>query len=326
MTKPILIVGDVILDAYLHGAAHKLSPEAPVPVIEVDETKIEYRLGGAANVAANIIALGGEVHLVGVCGYDQAANVLDEELKKMGISRRYMHRDQTKPTTVKKRILANGIQIARLDTECCEEVCPVTEITSNLIAMCGAVIVSDYAKGIVTPQLMIRLEEMCFNEKVPLFIDPKVSNAHKYKAAAPYRGMAVLTPNKVEAAGLAHLSPYTGQVWDRIHNHFQIPSILITKGSEGMTLFVSPDENYRDALTDTVTDIPAAAKTVFDVSGAGDTVIATLALAYSRGLTMLESAKLANLAAGIAVGKPGTSVVWYTELLKAALDAGMRPF
>jgi D-beta-D-heptose 7-phosphate kinase/D-beta-D-heptose 1-phosphate adenosyltransferase len=269
----------------------------------------EYRLGGACNVAANIKALGGEPVVVGITGEDESAETLIDEMAHAGIARQIAMTDKRR-TVHKTRITANNQQIVRLDKETPGAISAALDIALGLRIeeACreapDAIIVSDYAKGVVTLGLLNTVKRLSHDYGIPVFVDPKIPNALIYREAA-WCG-TVCTPNMHEAEGISGETGNEG--WNRANTYFQEVLgcywVLITRGEYGMSLF---DLSSR-------TDIPTAAQAVFDVSGAGDTVIATLALAYASGFTMLEAAKLANLAAGIVVGKRGTAVVTREEL------------
>ncbi|MEW5772775.1 MAG: D-glycero-beta-D-manno-heptose-7-phosphate kinase [Thermodesulfobacteriota bacterium] len=298
----VVIVGDCILDHYLVGEVSRISPEAPVPVVQVKKER--HLLGGAGNVARNVQTLGGAPVLVGLVGSDPAAGQLKELLAEQNITARLVQ-DPARPTTRKTRIIAHNQQVVRVDREQCEPVRgPILDqIFSELEAALQAapvLILSDYGKGLVTRRFMDRLWELINRlPKRPLvLVDPKVRNF------ALYKGVDLLTPNTKEAAEGSGVP-----IEDRtdilraglaVFRKLQCRHLLITLGPDGMALFQSPEQ---------VLHIHTAAQKVFDVTGAGDTVIATLALALAAGFSLLESCILANHAAGIVVGEVGAAAV-----------------
>ena len=305
-TRNILVVGDVILDEYLWGTVRGISPEGPVPVVEIRQQT--FAPGGASNVAANIASLGGSVELVGVVGVDtQAITLLELLSPKLRIST-HLFSSPDRPTTTKTRILAHSQQMLRTDRE---ERHPILQETEDDILTCvqsqldtiHACVLSDYAKGVLTENLLSSLITLCRQANVPVIVDPK---GHRYSR---YRGATVVTPNTIEANRAA--GNYEGdltveQVADRLQREIGDGTLLITRGDQGMALF----QQNTPAI-----HIPAQARTVYDVTGAGDTVVAVLALLLSIGMDMEQAARLANYAAGIVVGKVGTACIDLEELL-----------
>jgi D-beta-D-heptose 7-phosphate kinase/D-beta-D-heptose 1-phosphate adenosyltransferase len=301
----IVIVGDVMLDEFIWGKVGRISPEAPVPVVEVlDET---YRLGGSANVAANIRGLEGTPIPIGVLGRDSASDRMLALLKQSGIDVSGLVRDD-RPTTVKTRIIAHNQQVVRTDRESRKALSP--QLNADLasafllhLPQANAVIVSDYDKGVVNRELLAAILPKARSAGVPVFLDPKVHHADYYHP------ITLITPNQREAELL------TGTAIEDVRGleaagrkllaKFECEYALITRGEEGMSLFNGSGSQH----------LPTFAREVFDVTGAGDTVIAMLALARAGGATMEESAILANHAAGIVVGKVGTATVSQSELL-----------
>jgi D-beta-D-heptose 7-phosphate kinase/D-beta-D-heptose 1-phosphate adenosyltransferase len=301
----IVIVGDVMLDEFIWGKVGRISPEAPVPVVEVlDET---YRLGGSANVAANIRGLEGTPIPIGVLGRDSASDRMLALLKQSGIDVSGLVRDD-RPTTVKTRIIAHNQQVVRTDRESRKALSP--QLNADLasafllhLPQANAVIVSDYDKGVVNRELLSAILPKARSAGVPVFLDPKVHHADYYHP------ITLITPNQREAELL------TGTAIEDVRGleaagrkllaKFECEYALITRGEEGMSLFNGSGSQH----------LPTFAREVFDVTGAGDTVIAMLALARAGGATMEESAILANHAAGIVVGKVGTATVSQSELL-----------
>ena len=301
----IVIVGDVMLDEFIWGKVQRISPEAPVPVVEVlDET---YHMGGSANVAANIRGLEGTPIPIGVLGRDSAADRVLDLLKQSGIEVSGLVRDD-RPTTLKTRIIAQNQQVVRTDRESRKALSP--QINADLasaflrhLPQAKAVIVSDYDKGVVNRELLSAILPKARNAGVPVFLDPKVPHADYY------RPITLITPNQREAELLTGTAIEDERGLEdagrRLLGKFECEYALITRGEEGMSLFSGSGSRH----------LPTFAREVFDVTGAGDTVIATLALARAGGATMEESAILANHAAGIVVGKVGIATVSQSELL-----------
>lgn len=304
--KRILVLGDVMLDQFIWGKVRRISPEAPVPVVEVASES--YHLGGAGNVAANISALGGVPVPIGLIGHDVAAEHLIDLLKTRGIEAAGLFAVSDRPTTMKTRIVAHGQQIVRADRE---SKAPLTADTNSTLAAAfrkclpsiAAVVVSDYDKGVVNRALLGEVLPAAERAGIPVLLDPKVHHADYYKP------ITLITPNHREAELLTDMTidneRRLEEAGRKLLDRFQCPYALITRGEEGMSLF-APDGSHH---------LPTFAREVFDVTGAGDTVIATLAVAQAGGATMEEAAILANHAAGLAVGKVGTATVSPAELL-----------
>jgi D-beta-D-heptose 7-phosphate kinase/D-beta-D-heptose 1-phosphate adenosyltransferase len=306
--RRVLVVGDVMLDEFLWGRAARLSPEAPVPVVQV--TRESFHVGGAGNVAANICALGGAAVLAGVVGDDAAAARLDETLRASGVEARLIPAPG-RPTTLKTRIIAQHQQVVRADRERSDDLAGDVEAALIEAAVaslrgCDAVIVSDYDKGVVTRPLVRALVSRARRRGIPLLVDPKVRHLGRY------RGAQIVTPNQLEASAASGVSivddASLGAAGRRLLGALRCQAVLITRGELGMALF----ERGGEPLL-----IPAAAHEVFDVTGAGDTVIATLGLALSAGAGLGEAAALANAAAGVVVAKLGTATAEPAELLLA---------
>ena len=298
----ILIIGDIILDEYLQGTVSRVSPEAPVPVLRPDDR--ELRLGGAANVASNVKSLGSKVELIGVVGKDTAATELRELLKNKSIRTSLTNSEKT--TVHKLRLSAGQQQLLRLDRE--ESFTKKDWLTtkntfSKKLKGFNAVIVSDYGKGTLVDVPFLIKESKKRN--IPVFIDPKGNNFNKYK------GAYIITPNfmefSTEVGGVTSESDFTNKA-NKLIKKLALQALLVTRGQEGMTLF------KKDGGQINRTDFPTEAKDVFDVTGAGDTVIASLASAQSSGMSLEDSVKLANVAAGIVVGKSGTATPSIVEL------------
>jgi len=312
--RPVLILGDIMLDEFIWGNVTRISPEAPVPVVEV--VRETYRLGGAANVAANLRALEGTPIPIGVVGRDEASGRIEELLVQANIEKHGIVRADRR-TTLKTRIIAHSQQIVRADREHRQ---PLSSALNRDLAavflehlpQAAAVIVSDYDKGVVNRELLSSILPKARSANIPVYLDPKVHHADYY------RPITVITPNQREAELL------TGTLIDgtasleeagrKLLHRFECEHALITRGEHGMSLFSASDG--------TVSHLPAFARTVFDVTGAGDTVIATLALAQAAGATMQEAAMLANQAGGIVVGKLGTATISRSELVSGSESAG----
>lgn len=320
--EPIIVLGDAILDVYITGKASRLSPEAPVPVIEVQETV--YRLGGAANVASNIKHLGGTPILIGAQGDDTHGGLLGHHL----YNKRIANENVTIPNrrqTVKTRIVAGTQQIARLDEETTVPLTPheesliikrLLDVTSTMSV--SGIVVADYAKGVVSQSILRATMEIASTKHIPVFLDPKVSHRDIYP-----QHLTILTPNAKEAAGLARM-PATDDNDEAVKDaaavllmRYDCKYILVTRGEHGMSL-CSYSKHSEDGLKEV--RIHTTAQHVFDVSGAGDTVIAALALMYVSGCEMSQAASIANLAAGVVVGKHGTAVVTAVELEDAIIN------
>jgi D-beta-D-heptose 7-phosphate kinase/D-beta-D-heptose 1-phosphate adenosyltransferase len=308
--KTILVVGDVMLDEFIWGKVRRISPEAPVPVVDVTEET--YRLGGSGNVAANVRALGGSPIAIGLVGKDSAGDRVLSLMEQLEIGAQGLIRNE-RPTTLKTRIIAHHQQVVRADRENKQ---PVERQTTTEIAAAfdrhlvtaSAVIVSDYDKGVVNRDLLEEILPRARSFGLPVFLDPKVHHAEYY------RPITMITPNLYEAELLTGLS-ITDQVvleqaGRKLMEKFECEYALITRGEDGMSLF-----NSNKARAMRSYHLPTFAREVFDVTGAGDTVIATLALAHAAGAPMEECATLANHAAGIVVGKLGTATVTRSELL-----------
>lgn len=308
----VLVVGDLMLDEFIWGRVARISPEAPVPVVEV--TSQTFHLGGAGNVAANLRSLGGDVVLAGVIGADVAGERVQESLREAGIVPALAVAGGTRPTTLKTRIVAHHQQVVRADREVAEDVKgPLEEALlaclRDHLASCRAVLVSDYQKGVVTPRVMQLVRERARRRRIPVLVDPKVRHFARYK------GVSVITPNQLEAEQATGLRIRDEKdlvaVGRRLLSEVRCAAALVTRGEQGLSLFERDKRPIH---------IPAAAREVFDVTGAGDTVIAALALALCAGARLAEAAVLANHAAGVVVGKVGTATTTAHEVL-AALES-----
>ncbi len=319
----ILVLGDVILDEYIFGSVDRISPEAPVPVVWAN--KHTFTPGGAANVANNIRSLGGGVYLVGVIGKDKNANILLSELKRRKITTEGIFSDPRRHTTVKTRIVAGHQQVVRVDWEHTHSLPQklnqgIIKFIKTNIDDFDAIIIEDYGKGVINMQLLQDLIVLSRSHKKIIAVDPKEEHFQYYQ------GVTSITPNRKELENaIRNLrikdtsnrfrfntdKLFTDKDIDsaaaEILKYLDLQSLLVTLGEQGMRLF---EKNGR------ITHIPTVAQEVFDVSGAGDTVISTFTLALSCGASKLEAAHIANFAAGIVVGKLGTAVTTRKELLE----------
>lgn len=296
--RKVLVVGDLMIDEYIWGDVTRMSPEAPVPVVDVQKETL--RLGGAANVANNIISLDGKVELCGLVGDDQMGRWMVKDLERRGIGKRGISLAGDRPTTVKTRVIAHSQQVVRVDREVThlltrEEESTLLKSVQSLLPESGALVISDYAKGVITPTLTKEIIRVAQNVGVPVAVDPKV------KHFAIYKGVTVLTPNLLEAAAGANMVINSPEAlldagW-KIMASLDCRYLIITRGDQGMTLFKKGGESSH---------IPAVGREVYDVTGAGDTVVATLALAMAAELEIEQCAWLANVAAGVVVGEVGT--------------------
>ncbi|MHB8734599.1 MAG: bifunctional heptose 7-phosphate kinase/heptose 1-phosphate adenyltransferase [Terriglobales bacterium] len=306
--RRVAVVGDLILDEFLWGDATRISPEAPVPVVLL--TRESWSLGGAGNVAANVHALGGRAALFGTLGEDAAGRRLQQLVAAVGIDAADVVALPERPTTVKQRVLAQNKHVLRIDREITAALpeAAARRVLRRLAARLdefGAVVLSDYGKGGVTAALARGLARLCAEHHVPLCIDPKV---HGF----PYPGASVLKPNLRELSHLAGFAVESETQLERavarIFRQHRPQHLLITRGSQGMLLCEAAGGRTR---------LFAGSQSVSDVTGAGDTAIATLGLAMAAGIALREAAILANLAAGVVVTKPGTATATPQEILQA---------
>jgi rfaE bifunctional protein kinase chain/domain len=322
----VLVVGDVMLDHFVFGRVDRISPEAPVPVVTFDHE--QYRLGGAANVAHNLQAYGAGVDLVGVVGADVAADRLAAEMDRLGLSPAGLVTAPGRPTTRKMRVVTTrNQQVARIDYE--EDADIDGEVERQVVAAAaaraagaGAIVVSDYLKGVVTAGLMRALVAEAARLGVPVLVDPKVPHIEHY------RGASLVTPNHHEAETATALRIRSDEDARAAARAFRqracCTSVLVTRGEHGMWLLQGRSAPAGAGTGDDIAgewSLPAVAREVADVTGAGDTVVATIALALAAGATLAEAAILANHAAGVSVSKFGPATVSRAELL-AALDSG----
>lgn len=308
--RRVLVVGDLMLDQYIRGTVGRISPEAPVPVVRVTgETHIP---GGAGNVVNNLAALGASASVIGVVGADDAGARLLEHFRGRGVRIEGVRTDPERPTTQKTRVIAERQQVVRYDRESSSPLSHASEAAllaalAREIPRAEAVILSDYGKGVIAPKTLAAAIGLCRRRGIPVTVDPKPEHFRRY------RGVTCVTPNTAEAWACMRRPPQPGdaaiEVLGRdIVRTLKSRSALITRGAEGMSLF---EEGGRPV------HIPTRAQEVFDVSGAGDTVISTLTLALAAGASLKKAAELANHAAGIVVGKLGTATTDPRELAEA---------
>jgi rfaE bifunctional protein kinase chain/domain len=295
----LLVVGDVMLDRYWFGEVNRISPEAPVPVVRIQRT--EERLGGAANVARNAAALGADTGLLGVVGADEAGNSVERMLQQASIQS-YLKRDEAISTIVKLRVVGRQQQLLRIDFEDAPNPTVLRDKLLHFIDLVNdfdVVVLSDYAKGSLVNVAAMIAAARALGKYV--LVDPKGDDF------SPYAGASLLTPNKAEfqhVAGSWSSEAHLTEKAQQLREHLRLDALLLTRSEEGMSLYTAGGESH----------IPALAREVFDVSGAGDTVIATMAVMLGAGLDLHQAMALANRAGGIVVGKLGTATVTREEL------------
>lgn len=298
------VVGDLMLDDYIIGVVDRISPEAPVPVVNVKEER--FVLGGAANVVNNLSVLGAQTICFGVIGEDFNGDRLLNTFKEKNIDSSGIIRTNELPTIVKRRILAGNQQLLRIDWE---EASPISKTLEDRlldnfkdkIETLDAVILSDYDKGVLTPRVAKEIVKLCRENNIIVTVDPKPKNAMNYLGATS------MTPNRKEAMECLGKTKVTDfeTLGKELKEKLQLDNLLLTRSEEGMSLFL-----------DEVITIPTFAKEVYDVTGAGDTVISVFTLASAAGVNWIEAAKIANTAAGVVVGKMGTSTATKEEILE----------
>jgi D-beta-D-heptose 7-phosphate kinase/D-beta-D-heptose 1-phosphate adenosyltransferase len=301
-----------MLDEYMWGTVSRISPEAPVPVVAVRSESL--KVGGAANVAANVSALGGQAALIGLVGNDAAAERLGHELELAGVKSDGLIVDRSRPTTLKSRVVAGSQHVVRFDRE--SDAPASRAVRARVVAAvrerlpeAEVLLISDYAKGLVGPGLVREVLALAARSRTLVAVDPKVHHLPLF------RGVTVVAPNHHEAAAAAHI-PVRGEadlirVGRVLLRRLKVRAVLITRGEHGMSLFEGGKP---------VVHIPTVAREVYDVTGAGDTVMSALSLALAAGAGMHEAAVIANFAAGVVVGKRGTATVARTELAQALRD------
>lgn len=320
----ILVIGDLILDEYIYGQAERISPEAPVPVVWAHEK--QFLPGGAANVASNIGSLSASISLTGIVGKDDKAGILLAELKKRRIDTNGVFEAFNRKTSIKTRIIAGAQQIVRVDWESTERIKDNTErriedFIKRNIKKYDAVIIEDYGKGLITPEIVTSVVSQSRLYKKIITVDPKQEHFEYYKGATAMTPNRKETENAIRDIKIKDAYNNLRVTSDRLVSdedinmagkglvdYLKLEAVLITLGSEGMRLFQRGKKPHH---------INTVAREVFDVSGAGDTVIAVFSLALACGATMTEAAELANFAAGIVVGKRGVAVTTPKELIEA---------
>jgi rfaE bifunctional protein kinase chain/domain len=309
--RRIAVIGDVMLDRYLWGRVNRLSPEAPVPVIDLDDD--QARLGGASNVARNVRSLGGDPLLVGVVGSDASGRLVADLVRQGGFSADGLFVDESRPTTVKTRIIAHSQHVARVDRESRAPLRPgmvdaIVDFISSRLGSIDGVIFEDYNKGVIGPDLIRRVTALAAGRGIPVTVDPKFENFFDFN------GVTVFKPNKKEveeALGRKLSSP--GEIEDAgraLLTRLGVGNILMTLGDQGMMLFEKDGSIFH---------VPTKARHVADVSGAGDTVIATLTMALLGGATVREASSLANFSGGIVCGYVGIVPIERDELVRTVL-------
>ena len=305
--KNVLVIGDLILDHYIWGKVSRISPEAPVPVVEV--TRESFLLGGAANVANNIVSLGGRASVIGINGQDIAGEALMNILRQKGVNCDGIF-TENRPTTVKTRVIAHNQQVVRFDREDKKYVDGkilkgILGYINSVLFQYDAVIVSDYQKGMISQELISDIVKKAKQKEMFIAVDPKVGHFDFYK------GVSLITPNIMEASSGSNIEIRDDKTLLKagrsLLKKLSCKAVLITRGEQGMSLF---EKNK-------VTHIPTVARKVYDVTGAGDTVISAFTLACSSGANMEESAVIANHAAGIVVAEVGTAVATPEQLLES---------
>jgi len=309
----VLVVGDVMVDHFIRGKVARISPEAPVPVVDVSGDHL--LLGGCANVINNIYAMGGIVYGAGIVGEDAMAERIREEFRRRQIDPAGLIVEAGRPTTLKTRIIAHGQQVVRFDREsrkaaAAESIEKLLAYVRTLRGELGAIVISDYGKGVVNEALMAGILELVSGTEIVVCVDPKRTDLSLYS------GVDIITPNHHEAGKAAGVDAPTGeeltQVGEELLFRYDFRSLLITRGEEGMSLFERDGQGGQILHT----LFPTEAREVFDVTGAGDTVIGVFALCMASGASFREAAAISNCAAGIVVGKVGTATVTRQELKK----------
>ncbi len=316
--KKVLVVGDVGVDEYILGSVKRISPEAPVPVLDVENE--DKCLGLAANVAQNVVSLGGQVQLISVVGTDEGSEILSQLLKKSKVSTDFLVHDSQRPTTRKTRVMSGQHHLVRIDHEVRKNLTAETEaklilMIEKQISTCNVIVLEDYAKGLLSQGLVQKIVGLARKHSKFLMVDP-----HQTKFAEFYQGVDLIKPNYNEALALTQIHEdqiedlnervmHVGQTLQQMTGAKQV---VLTQGQQGMTIFSQKN----------VTKVPTYARKVFDVTGAGDTVIAALALGVSAGLDLTEACMIANFAAGIVVGKIGCVPCWSDELITSIKTLG----
>ena len=317
----ILVIGDVMMDEYIWGNVSRISPEAPVPILDI--VSESQRLGGAANVIHNLRTLGGNTYLCSVIGDDATGDKLQNELQALGVNTDGLLTDSERPTTIKTRIIAqyhqHYQQMVRLDRENRKDIggkyiSRILDTVTQILPVIDGVIIEDYGKGVITGELVQHVVSLTRQAGKVVAVDPKTNHF------ARYQGVSVITPNHHEAGASLNLTIDNHQqlllAGKQLLEKLQSEYVLITRGKEGMSLFERKNRM--------VTHVPTMAQEVFDVTGAGDTVIAALTLSLASGASPVDAVLLSNTAAGVAVGKMGTATVDQEELQTELLEIGTR--
>lgn len=313
----VLVIGDIMFDHFIWGRVSRISPEAPVPVVDVQTDNL--LLGGCANVLNNIFSMGGQVSLAGVVGNDAMGTLLIKRFKDMKVPTQGIVVEVDRPTTLKTRVIAHNQQVVRFDRESRRPIAEssiekIIDHVKNMRNKLGAIVISDYGKGVVNRPFLDEIRQLLSDRGIVVCVDPKKNDF------AFYHGFDIITPNHHEAERAMGIEDMNGaeagkgvrikNAVKKLLNQLDLRALLITRGEKGMTLFEGEGSFVQ-------TNFPAEAKEVYDVTGAGDTVIGVFALAVASGATFKEAAFLANHAAGIVVGKVGTAMVSQKELKKA---------
>lgn len=309
-TLKVLVIGDLILDHYIWGHVNRVSPEAPVPIVGMERRT--HRLGGAANVAGNITALGAQAEVIGVVGRDSEAEQFREILSKQGIATTGIVTDFRRPTTVKTRILSMSQQLLRLDQENTDPI--AAKIADRLrnraeksIPRCDIVVLSDYLKGVLGEAICREIIDLADRHDKTVAIDPKGYDYRKY------RGAAVIKPNQQEAQAASGINRSDGdsllRIAQKLKQKVNCKSLVMTRGADGVFVYINRSHK---------THLPALAHSVYDVTGAGDTFMAAMALGLASGASITDAARLGNYAGSIVVGKLGTATVTLEEIRKLA--------
>ena len=308
--RKIAIIGDVMLDKYVYGTISRISPEAPVPVVDIDKT--EYRLGGAANVANNIKALNAEPVLIGVVGNDYDSKHYLDVMKMLGLSAAGIIKDNSRPTTAKTRVIAHSQHVLRVDSEIKDDVSvntrrKIIEFFTKNVKNFAAVILQDYNKGVLTKEMISEIISLSRKFKKPVYVDPKFHNFFEF------RDVTVFKPNRKETADILAMKidgeesvKEAGRILiDKLNCEY----LVLTRGEKGMMLF---DKEKNKTV---ILNIPTKARRVADVSGAGDTVISTIAVMLAGGANIIEAVMLANQAAGIVCEEVGIIPIYKNALI-----------
>ncbi len=310
--KRIAVVGDLMLDRYIWGSVNRISPEAPVPVVDLEQE--QSRLGGAANVAKNIKSLGGEPLLLGIIGNDNSGKQLLEIVKQSNLPIHGIITDDTRPTTVKTRVIAHNQHVVRIDRENKSYIShtiqvKIIEVLKNEISEIDGIIIEDYNKGVIVKDLIHKLIDIAFKYNKTITVDPKFNNFFEYK------NVTVFKPNRKETEEVMGIRLKEEKdvinAGKTLLERLQAKNVLLTRGEQGMSLFESNGN---------ISHVPTKALNVADVSGAGDTVIATLTMSLTSGASIKEAASLANFAGGVVCGYVGIVPIDPNELRQSVLN------